>query len=184
VPDLFGDSKEEEGDERRSSSPPKPPPPPPGVGVPRFSSADRIGEMVTGCMTGEIRKLAAAGLLPSVRVRVSEAGKEEEEEGVEATTAGVMDTLLRLTGSLLLTGRWLLVLLVGKRLTLLLRLARATMLEQEEEGGGGRIVELLLVFCGWQDSKVNDEEDNEEDDEEDEDEEEDEPDFSRGSLFR
>jgi hypothetical protein len=180
VPDLFGDSKEEEGDERRSSSPPKPPPP--GVGVPRFSSADRIGEMVTGCMTGEIRRLAAAGLLPSVRVRVSEAGKEEEE-GVEATTAGVMDTLLRLTGSLLLTGRWLLVLLVGKRLTLLLRLARATMLEQEEEEGGGGIVELL-VFCGWQDSKVNDEEDNEEDDEEDEDEEEDEPDFSLGSLFR
>ena len=95
VPDLFGDSNEEEGDERRSSSPPL------GVAVPRFSSAESIGEMVTGCvMTGEIRKLQE-GLVPSVRVSVSEAGKEE---ALVAATAGVMDTLLRLTGSLL-TGR-------------------------------------------------------------------------------
>jgi len=49
-------------------------------------------------VTGEIRRLPPG--LPSVLVRVSEEGKAVEEEEV-AATAGVMETLLRLTGSLL-----------------------------------------------------------------------------------
>ena len=76
--DLLGESNDGE----RSSSP-----------LPRFSSVDTMGEIVTGWVTEEIRRLL--GLLPSVRVTVRDEGKGAEV----MATAGVMDTLLRLSGS-------------------------------------------------------------------------------------